>query len=69
MKPLRTAVLGSALLALAALPGSADAAGKDVFEAKGCAGCHYTEGPAREKLNQSEVSQSSSTLRDPASTT
>ncbi len=42
--------LAAAALVAAATPGRADpAAGQAVFEAKECAACHYTEGPAREK--------------------
>ncbi len=40
-------LLGSAWLLVAA-SGHA-AAGKAVFDSKNCGGCHYTEGPAREK--------------------
>ncbi len=50
MRLMNKALLAAAVLVLAAAPGRADpAAGKQVFEAKGCGGCHYTEGPAREK--------------------
>lgn len=45
-----TITLAAAALALGAAPGLADpAAGAKVFTAKGCTGCHYTKGPAREK--------------------
>lgn len=41
-------ILGTAFLA-ADGTGHAYAGGKEVFEAKKCGGCHYTQGPAREK--------------------
>lgn len=45
-----TTLLATAALALAAVPGHADpAAGAKLFAAKGCSGCHYTRGPAKEK--------------------
>jgi mono/diheme cytochrome c family protein len=50
---MRSAFIASAVaaaLVLGGALGSADpAAGQEVFKAKGCDGCHYTEGPAREK--------------------
>lgn len=50
MRIAATAVLGLAFLIVGASPGKANpAAGKKVFEAKECAACHYTDGPAKEK--------------------
>ena len=44
--------------ALSAASGRADpAAGARLFEAKGCAGCHYTEGPAREKSIEDQLAK------------
>jgi len=58
MKILLTAVLGLAFLAATASPGSADpAAGKAVFEDKGCADCHYTVGPAKEKTIDDQLAK------------
>lgn len=57
MKPIVTAALGAAFLVAAASPGSAASAGKAVFEAKGCAACHYTEGPAREKTIDDQLAK------------
>ncbi|MDX8410728.1 MAG: c-type cytochrome [Mariprofundaceae bacterium] len=42
-----SASLGMALLAMAATP--VFAAGDAIFNSKGCNGCHYTTGPAKEK--------------------
>lgn len=42
-----SASLGMAMLALAATP--VFAGGDAVFNGKGCNGCHYTDGPAKEK--------------------
>ena len=43
-------LLGMAACAVAATPSRADpAAGQAAFDGNGCAECHYTEGPAREK--------------------
>ncbi len=47
MRPIVTTILGAALLFGAS--GAAGATGGEVFEAKGCGECHYTQGPAREK--------------------
>lgn len=48
MKSILSIMVGLALLAMA--PGDARAqAGKQLFADKGCAVCHYTDGPAREK--------------------
>ncbi len=55
MKHMLTAVLSAAFLAAAASPGSA--AGGDVFEAKGCVACHYTDGPAREKTIDDQLAK------------
>ncbi|HSG95758.1 MAG TPA: c-type cytochrome [Afifellaceae bacterium] len=42
--------LAAAALVAAPTPGQADpAAGKEIFDAKGCVACHYTDGPAKEK--------------------
>jgi len=50
MRFLLTIALAAAFLATASSPGLADAAaGKEAFAANKCGGCHYTEGPAREK--------------------
>lgn len=50
MKRVMGMVLAAGALLVAAGPAWADAAaGGKVFEAKGCADCHYTKGPAREK--------------------
>ena len=58
MKPLLTAALSAAFLVAAAAPGLADtAAGKAAFEAKGCADCHYTSGPAREKNIEDQLAK------------
>ena len=44
------AALAATLLLAAHAPARADAAaGQKAFDAKGCGGCHYTKGPAREK--------------------
>ena len=55
MKALFTTALGVAILVAAPSPGWA--AGKDVFEAKGCAACHYTDGPAREKTIDDQLAK------------
>jgi len=58
MKPLFATALSMAVLIAAASSGSAvSAAGKDVFEAKGCSGCHYTDGPAREKTIDDQLAK------------
>ena len=50
MRPAIGIWLATAALIVAATPGRADpAAGKSIFEAKECAACHYTVGPAKEK--------------------
>ncbi len=46
MKQLTKVLLGTGLLVLAAAPAHA---GEKIFAAKKCDGCHYTQGPAREK--------------------
>lgn len=49
MKTTAFAVVGLALLVVPLSPARADlAAGQEVFVAKECGACHYTEGPARE---------------------
>ena len=58
MKLLLTASLSTVFLVGAASSGLADAAaGKTVFEAKGCNGCHYTQGPAREKTIDDQLAK------------
>jgi len=60
MRAIMTAAVGAAFLAVAvaAAPGQADAAaGDEVFAAKGCADCHYTEGPAREKTIDDQLAK------------
>ena len=52
-----TLSLGLAFLALAALPGRADASGDQVFAAQKCDACHYTQGPAREKTIADKLAQ------------
>ncbi|MFQ5625476.1 MAG: c-type cytochrome [Methyloligellaceae bacterium] len=49
MKLSLTIALCAAFLVMPDGSGSADAAGKDIFAAKKCGECHYTQGPAREK--------------------
>jgi mono/diheme cytochrome c family protein len=58
MKAFFTAAFGTILLVATSGEASADAAaGKAVFEAKGCVGCHYTEGPAREKTIDDQLAK------------
>ena len=58
MKLLLTASLSTVFLIGAASSGLADpAAGKTVFEAKGCNECHYTQGPAREKTIDDQLAK------------
>ncbi len=58
MKYLLTASLSAAFLVGAASSGWADAAaGKAVFEAKGCNECHYTQGPAKEKTIDDQLAK------------
>jgi mono/diheme cytochrome c family protein len=58
MKPLFIAALSTAFLIGAASSALADAAaGKAAFEAKGCNGCHYTQGPAREKTIDDQLAK------------
>ncbi len=58
MRLLLTATLSAAFLAAAASSGSADpAAGKGVFEAQACGGCHYTDGPAKEKTIDDQLAK------------
>ncbi len=58
MKSIRIAALSVVFLVAAASSGSAQpAAGKAVFEAKGCASCHYTAGPAREKTIDDQLAK------------
>jgi mono/diheme cytochrome c family protein len=58
MRPLLITILSAAFMVAAASEGLADpAAGQAVFEAKGCADCHYTEGPAREKTIDDQLAK------------
>lgn len=58
MKPLLMAALSSVFLVASTAPGLADAAaGKAAFDAKGCADCHYTQGPAREKTIDDQLAK------------
>lgn len=58
MKILYITALGAAFLTAAASFGSANAAaGKAVFDAKGCAECHYTDGPAKEKTIDDQLAK------------
>ncbi|VAW10097.1 hypothetical protein MNBD_ALPHA09-1099 [hydrothermal vent metagenome] len=51
--------LGAAwLVTIASAAQAQPAAGQAVFEAKGCAECHYTEGPAREKTIADQLAKS-----------
>jgi cytochrome c553 len=53
-----TAAVSVAFMAAAVSSGSADpAAGAAVFEANECGGCHYTEGPAREKTIDDQLAK------------
>ncbi|MBT3787782.1 MAG: cytochrome c [Alphaproteobacteria bacterium] len=58
MKALLTMTFGAAILVATTGQALADAAaGKAVFDAKGCADCHYTEGPAREKIIDDQLAK------------
>jgi cbb3-type cytochrome oxidase cytochrome c subunit len=57
MKITLTAAMSAAVLFAAASYSPAVAGGKDVFEAKGCGGCHYTTGPAREKSIEDQLAK------------
>ncbi len=58
MRYISTALVGVAFVAATVLAGSASAAtGKEVFEAKGCGGCHYTDGPAKEKTIDDQLAK------------
>ncbi|MDP6883763.1 MAG: c-type cytochrome [Rhodospirillales bacterium] len=58
MKHLFTAALSAVFVATIASSGWADAAaGKAVFAAKGCADCHYTDGPAKEKTIDDQLAK------------
>jgi mono/diheme cytochrome c family protein len=58
MKPLLITALSAGFLIATASSGSADpAAGKAAFEAKGCAECHYTDGPAKEKTIDDQLAK------------
>ncbi len=58
MKLKTIAALGAACWFAGTSASFADAAaGKEVFEAKGCADCHYTEGPAREKTIEDQLTK------------
>ena len=58
MKNILTVALSVVFLASATSSSSADpAAGKTVFGAKGCADCHYTDGPAKEKTIDDQLAK------------
>ena len=58
MKRFISGAFGAILLTALASPGAADpAAGKGVFTAKGCADCHYTDGPAKEKTIDDQLAK------------
>jgi cbb3-type cytochrome oxidase cytochrome c subunit len=61
VKHLRKAIYAATLLLAATAVGSGGSAnaatGKDVFEAKGCGGCHYTDGPAKEKTIDDQLAK------------
>lgn len=58
MSRLIFSLLGIGALAFGSLPASADAAaGKSAFDAQGCGGCHYTDGPAREKTIDDQLAK------------
>jgi len=58
MKPLLTMTLSAAFLFAATSSGLADAAaGKAMFAAKECTGCHYTDGPAKEKTIDDQLAK------------
>jgi mono/diheme cytochrome c family protein len=45
------------LVAMASTASASPAAGKAAFEVKGCSGCHYTDGPAREKTIDDQLAK------------
>ncbi|MBT4425668.1 MAG: c-type cytochrome, partial [Rhodospirillaceae bacterium] len=58
MKPiLVTAMSMVYLVAMASTASASPAAGKAAFEVKGCSGCHYTDGPAREKTIDDQLAK------------
>ena len=58
MKHALAVIFGAAFVLAAASAGSANAAtGKEVFAAKGCDGCHYTDGPAKEKTIDDQLAK------------
>ncbi len=58
MKTILATGAGVGLLSITAATAWADAAaGKGAFEAKGCSGCHYTEGPAKEKTIDDQLAK------------
>ncbi len=58
MKFLCIMTISVAFLIAATAQGSADpAAGKAVFDAKGCGDCHYTDGPAKEKTIDDQLAK------------
>ncbi len=58
MKAILAAGAGIGLVTVTATAAWADAAaGKGVFEAKGCADCHYTDGPAKEKTIDDQLAK------------
>ncbi len=53
-----TALLGVLILAISTGAARADAAaGEETFKAGGCAGCHYTDGPAKEKTIDDQLAK------------
>jgi mono/diheme cytochrome c family protein len=58
MKPLLIMALSASFLIATAASGAAEpAAGKAAFKAKGCTGCHYTDGPAKEKTIDDQLAK------------
>lgn len=58
MKPIYLMTICVAFLVAATSSASADtAAGKAVFEAKGCGECHYVDGPAKEKTIDDQLAK------------
>jgi len=58
MRQLLITALSTAFVVATAPAGLADpAAGQAVFDANGCADCHYTEGPAREKTIDDQLAK------------
>lgn len=58
MRRLLSGFLCAGILAFASTSAMAEAgAGKSVFDANGCGGCHYTSGPAREKTIDDQLAK------------